>query len=39
MIEDLIDEEIFKSHPKGIIGLQVHGIGKKMVLYRTMEKH
>ena len=29
MIEDLIDEEIYKSHPKGIIGLQVHGIGKK----------
>ena len=28
MIEDLTDEEIYKTHPKGIIGLQVHGIGK-----------
>lgn len=30
-IEDLKDEEIFKSHPKGFIGLQVHGIGNKEV--------
>jgi len=28
MIEDLTDEEIYKTHPKGFIGLQVHGIGK-----------
>ena len=27
-IEDLTDEEIFKTHPKGFIGLQVHGIKK-----------
>jgi 3-keto-disaccharide hydrolase len=27
-IEDLVDEEIYKTHPKGFIGLQVHGIGK-----------
>lgn len=26
VIEDLTDEEIFKTHPKGFIGLQVHGI-------------
>jgi len=26
-IGDLTDEEIFKTHPKGFIGLQVHGIG------------
>ncbi|MDG2359574.1 MAG: DUF1080 domain-containing protein [Planctomycetaceae bacterium] len=25
-IADLTDEEIFKTHPKGFIGLQVHGI-------------
>lgn len=25
-IEDLTDEAIFKTHPKGFIGLQVHGI-------------
>ncbi len=28
-VSDLSDEEIFKTHPKGHIGLQVHGIGKK----------
>lgn len=28
MIEDLTDEAIFKTHPKGFIGLQVHSIGK-----------
>jgi predicted glycoside hydrolase/deacetylase ChbG (UPF0249 family) len=27
-IEDLVDDEKFASHPKGFIGLQVHGIGK-----------
>jgi hypothetical protein len=29
MIEDLNDEAIYKTHSKGFIGLQVHGIGKK----------
>ena len=29
MVEDLTDEAIFESHPKGHFGLQVHGIGKK----------
>ena len=29
MIEDLTDEAIYKTHAKGFIGLQVHGIGKK----------
>lgn len=29
MISDLTDEEKFKSHPKGFIGLQVHGIGNR----------
>lgn len=27
-IADLQDEEAFKTHPKGFIGLQVHGIGR-----------
>ena len=27
-VEDFVDEVIFKSHPKGKIGLQVHGIKK-----------
>jgi len=26
-IEDLVDEEKLKSHPKGFVGLQVHGVG------------
>jgi hypothetical protein len=26
-IEDLTDEAIYKTHPKGFIGLQVHGVG------------
>lgn len=29
MISDLTDHEKFKSHPKGFIGLQVHGIGER----------
>ncbi len=28
-IEDLTDEAKFKSHPKGFIGLQVHGVGDR----------
>jgi hypothetical protein len=28
VIEDLTHAEIYKTHPKGFIGLQVHGIGK-----------
>lgn len=28
MIEDLTDEAIYETHPKGFIGLQVHSIGK-----------
>ncbi|BDS06915.1 hypothetical protein NT6N_19550 [Oceaniferula spumae] len=29
LVCDLTDEAIFKSHPKGFIGLQVHGVGKR----------
>ncbi|MGB0993702.1 MAG: 3-keto-disaccharide hydrolase [Akkermansiaceae bacterium] len=28
-IIDLSDEKIFETHPKGFIGLQVHGVGQK----------
>lgn len=28
-VEDLTDEAKFKSHPKGFIGLQVHGVGNR----------
>ncbi|WP_430974211.1 3-keto-disaccharide hydrolase [Sunxiuqinia rutila] len=29
LISDLVDEEKFKSHPSGFIGLQVHGVGDR----------
>jgi len=38
-IEDLTDEEIYKTHPKGFIGLQVHGIGKNPNTYEVMWKN
>lgn len=28
-IEDLVDEKTFETHPKGFIGLQVHGVGNR----------
>ena len=28
-VSDLVDEAKFKSHPKGFIGLQVHGVGDR----------
>lgn len=28
-VSDLTDEKIYKSHPKGFIGLQVHGVGNR----------
>ena len=28
-IETLVDEPIYKTHPKGFIGLQVHGVGNR----------
>ena len=27
-VEDIVDEPIYETHPKGFIGLQVHGIGR-----------
>jgi hypothetical protein len=35
-IEDLVDEEKLASHPKGFIGLQVHGIGAGKGPYSVM---
>lgn len=29
MISDLVDNKKYKSHPKGFIGLQVHGVGDR----------
>ena len=34
-IEDLKDEAIYQTHPRGVIGLQVHGIGNKPGPYRA----
>lgn len=34
-IEDLTHEEIYRTHPRGFIGLQVHGIGKKKGPYEV----
>ena len=39
-IEDLIDEEIFKTHPEGFIGLQVHSVqdrGPYQVAWRNIK--
>lgn len=35
MIEDLTDEAIYETHPRGFIGLQVHGIGQKQGPYQV----
>ncbi len=29
MIEDLVNEEVYKTHKKGFIGLQIHGINER----------
>lgn len=34
-IEDLTDEEIYKTHPEGFIALQVHGIGNRTETYHV----
>ena len=28
-VEDLVNEEVYKTHPKGFIGLQIHGVGER----------
>ncbi|MGK0189741.1 MAG: hypothetical protein ACI9R3_005558, partial [Verrucomicrobiales bacterium] len=38
-VANLTDEEIHKSHPKGFIGLQVHGIGKNSGPYEVAWKN
>jgi quinoprotein glucose dehydrogenase len=30
-VEDLINEEVYKTHPKGFIGLQIHGLSEREV--------
>jgi len=31
LVEDLVNDEVYKSHPKGFIGLQVHGLSEREV--------
>ena len=31
LVEDLVNEEVYQSHPKGFIGLQVHGLSEREV--------
>jgi 3-keto-disaccharide hydrolase len=31
LVEDLISEEVHKTHPKGFIGLQIHGLSEREV--------
>jgi len=38
-IEDNTDEKIYKTHSKGFIGLQVHGIGKQQGPFDVMWKN
>ena len=42
-IEDLVDEEIYKTHPRGFIGLQVHDVGDRQdpleVRWRNLRIH
>lgn len=35
-IEDLTDEAIYETHPRGFIGLQVHGVGDRQLLMHAM---
>jgi len=38
LIEDLTNEEVYKSHPKGFIALQVHGIkGKRQFFFEILK--
>lgn len=38
-VEDLTDDKVFASHPKGFIGLQVHGIKKGTGPYKVAFKN
>lgn len=38
-VTDLVDEDKFKTHPKGFIGLQVHGIGNKTETFQVAWKN
>src|SRR5262249_36165705 len=31
LVEDLVNDEVYKTHPKGFIGLQIHGLSEREV--------
>ena len=31
LVEDLVNEDVYRSHPKGFIGLQIHGLSEREV--------
>jgi hypothetical protein len=30
-VEDLVNEAVYKTHPKGFIGLQIHGLSEREI--------
>jgi quinoprotein glucose dehydrogenase len=30
-VEDLVNEEVYKTHPRGFIGLQIHGVSEREI--------
>jgi glucose dehydrogenase len=31
LVEDLVDDDVYRTHPKGFIGLQIHGLSEREV--------
>ena len=31
LVEDLVNEEVYKTHPSGFIGLQIHGLSEREI--------
>ena len=30
-VEDIVNEDVYKTHPRGFIGLQIHGLSQREV--------
>ena len=37
-VEDLVNEEVYKTHPRGFIGLQIHGLSQREVDCRSRRR-
>jgi quinoprotein glucose dehydrogenase len=35
LVEDLVNEEVYKTHPSGFIGLQIHGLSEREIAQAT----